>query len=79
MLELRSELDLAPESFNVDGRSEIRQKNFHDDLAPQRSLLGDKYTRHSSAAELALKGVVIAERLLETVLEIRKESPSGAV
>jgi len=73
VLQLGGELDLTPESLDVHGRGQFGWKDLHHDLAPERQLLGHKYPRHSTATQLALEGIVAAERALEAVLEIGQE------
>jgi hypothetical protein len=43
VLKLRGELDLAPESFDIHGRSELGRKHLHYDFAFERQFLGNKH------------------------------------
>ena len=70
VLQLRGELDLAPEPLDVDGRGEIRQQHLHHHFASERSVLGDEDPRHAAATELALEDVGGAQCCLELVPEI---------
>jgi hypothetical protein len=58
------ELDLAPESADVEARGQLGREDLHDHSPTQRGLLGDEHTTHATA-ELALDAVGIAKSLLQ--------------
>ena len=55
MLELRGELDLAPEPVDVHPRGEIGRQHLDDDRPRQRALPGDEHAAHPPAHELAIE------------------------
>ena len=61
MLELRGELDLAPEPLAVLARREVRGQDFDDDLPVQRLLGRHEHTAHAAAGQLAFQDVRVAK------------------
>lgn len=70
MLELRREVDLAPEAIDVDARNEIFGKDLYHHASVELPLCGDEDTAHSSTAELSLYGVGISQIGSERFVEI---------
>ena len=67
MLQPRRQRDLPPKALDGHGVRELGRQHLHHDAAVERRLGREKDARHATAAELALDGVVGAERCLELV------------
>lgn len=66
MLQPRGEPDLAPEALGADRAGGIGREHLHDHLPPERCIARNEDVRHSAAAELALDGVRLAQRSLQS-------------
>ena len=64
-------LHLAREPLGRQSFGQLRRDDLDDDLAAERGLGRDEDARHAAAAELALDGVRVAERLLERLAQVR--------
>ena len=51
-------------AVHADAGGELGEQDLHHHLPAQRRLVRHEHARHAAAAELALDGVVIAERAL---------------
>jgi hypothetical protein len=60
MLELASQLDFTLEPLCGQAGRYFAREHLHNDLASEPDLFGNKNTRHSAAAQLALEVVGIA-------------------
>ncbi|HZI41245.1 MAG TPA: hypothetical protein VFD67_06060, partial [Gemmatimonadaceae bacterium] len=78
MLQLGAQLNLAPESFDIDCGGHLRMDNLHDHCAAERNFLGDEDATHAAAAELALDAVSVTESLLELLAYVG-HAPPGVV
>ena len=63
VLEPRGELDLATEAVDAHAAGEVGWQDLDHHRATQRTLGGDEDARHPAAAEFALDGVALAERV----------------
>ena len=77
MLQSRRDLDLASEPFRAHACGQLGRQDLHDDLAPQRLLLGHEHARHPAAAELALERDVVTESRLELIAQIHSSRSEG--
>jgi hypothetical protein len=55
VLQLRRDLNLAPETLAIHAGGEVWWKNFDDDIPIQRALGRKKHSAHAAAGELALQ------------------------
>jgi hypothetical protein len=67
VLEMRSDLDLATETVQVDRPDEVLRQHLHHDPSAKRLLIGEKHLGHATTPELTLEGVGVAERRLESI------------
>jgi hypothetical protein len=70
VVELRRELDLAPEALDVDPGGQLRREDLDHDLPLERPLGGDEDAAHPAARELLLEVVGVAEGGLELLAEV---------
>ena len=61
MLEARGDLDLPAKALDANASRDLLRQNLDDNLSIEASLLAKEQPAHSSARELALEGVGVAE------------------
>jgi len=71
VLKTRSDSELALEPLGREAFGELRGQDLDDYIAPKSFVAREKDARHATAAELALQGVINAERGLETFAKIQ--------
>ena len=74
VLELGGERDLALEALDGERAAASGREHLDHHLAAERGLAGDEDARHPAAAELAVQGVGVAERLLEIFVERHQQT-----
>ena len=67
MLKIGGELYFLEESLGTDDRGELGMENLDCDLAMMSRVFREKYCRHSTATELTLDAISIAQRPCEAL------------
>ena len=76
VIESRGDSHLSRETLGGELACGFARWDFDDDTAAERAVVREKYARHSSAAELTLDRIRVAERGLEVLPEIRHTGQS---
>ena len=68
--DMRGDVHLAEKAIPTDCRGELRVQNFYRDLALVLSVIGEKHSRHSTAAYFARDGVPVSQDGSKTFEEV---------
>ena len=70
VLQLRDDLDFAPEAIAVHAGGELRRKDFDDDFSSEHAVGGDEDAAHPATGQLAVELIVGPQRVLEVFREV---------